>query len=69
MWKERRNGHIMISKQQPTYYDEKNGLQQFQIESCQPIKRVRDNNNNNNNNNNNKKKKKKKKNKNKKKKK
>jgi hypothetical protein len=38
----------MISKQQPKHYDEqlyskeKNGLQQFQMESCQPIKRLKD---------------------------
>jgi len=33
------------------YSNEKNGLQQIWMESCQPIKRLRDNNNNNNNNN------------------
>jgi hypothetical protein len=35
--------HIMMSKQQPKLYsNEKNGLQQFKKEGCQPIKRLKD---------------------------
>jgi hypothetical protein len=39
---EERHGRSMLCVNLPLYSNEKKGLQQFQMESCQPIKRLKD---------------------------